>query len=72
MMKIKKKRTNPAKPATEAQKQARERNWNKGQILAIRTIANNIYHSKTTHKKEQTTLGIIIDACNEIHQHWNK
>ena len=71
-MVIRKKRTKAAKPATEAQKKARERNWNKGQILAIRTIANNIYKSKTTHRKEQTALGIIIDACTDIHQNWNK
>lgn len=60
------------KPATEAQKRARERNWNKGQVLSIRTVANNIYNSKTTSEKEKRILGIIIDGANDIIVNWNK
>jgi len=65
-MKIKKK----VKPATEAQKRARERNWNKGQVLCLRTIANNIRRAKTTQKEEKITLEVIINDLNKILHNW--
>ena len=71
-MVIRKKRTKAAKPATEAQKKARERNWNKGQILAIRTIANNIHQSKTTKPSEKLDLTAITTVLNQILLDWTK
>ena len=71
MIKIKKRRTK-AKPATEAQKRARERNWNKGQMRCIIAIAEKTYNSKTTPSKEKTALGIIIEAANKILHDWTK
>jgi len=71
MIKIRKK-SKATKPATEAQKRARERNWNKGQIRCIIAIAEKTYNSKTTHPKEKIDLGIIIDASYSILQNWNK
>jgi len=71
MIKIRKK-SKTTKPATEAQKRARERNWNKGQIRCIIAIAEKTYNSKTTHPKEKIDLGIIIDASCSILQNWNK
>jgi len=68
-MKIKKKK---ALPATDAQKAARERNWNKGQILCIRTIAYNIHNSKTTNAVEKTLLVMMIDSLNAILENWIK
>lgn len=70
-MKIKKKSGN-FKPATEAQKKARERNWNKGQILCIRAIAHNIHNSKTTNAVEKTLLAMTVDSLNAILDNWNK
>jgi len=68
-MKIKKKK---ALHATDAQKAARERNWNKGQILCIRTIAYNIHNSKTTNEVEKTLLAMMIDSLNAILENWTK
>jgi len=70
-MKIKKKSIS-SKPATPAQKAARERNWNKGQVLCIRTIAHNIQNSKTTNEVEKTILAMTIDSLTAILAHWNK
>ncbi len=72
MIKIRKKKKTKAKPASEAQKKARERNWNKGQILCIKSIANKIYKAKTTTNLERTYLKMIINASTTIHEHWNK
>ena len=69
-MKIKKKTI--SKPATEAQKKARERNWNKGQVLCIKTIANNLKQSKTTPLSEQLLLADIIYKLDKIFKDWNK
>ena len=60
------------KPATSAQKAARERNWNKGQVLCIRTIAHNIHNSKTTNAVEKTLLAMTVDSLNAILENWNK
>lgn len=59
-----------AKPATEAQKRARERNWNKGQMKCIIAIANKMKRSKTTHDKEKLGLSMIISAADGILQNW--
>ena len=68
MVKLRKK----TKPASEAQKRARERNWNKGQILCLRTIAHNIYKSKTTKDKEKSYLALMEADLNTILDNWNK
>ena len=60
------------KPATPAQKAARERNWNKGQMRGILALAKKTYSSKTTHDIEKVDLGIIIDASLQILQNWNR
>ena len=61
-----------AKPATEAQKNARERNWNKGQVLCIKSIADNLHRSKTTKNPEKMALEIITNQLNKILTAWNK
>ena len=72
MIKLKKRARVKAKPASEAQKRARERNWNKGQMRCIIAIAEKTYKAKTTHEIEKIELRIIIDASNLILQNWNK
>ena len=69
LMKKKKKAT---KPASEAQKLARERNWNKGQVLCIKSIAHRIYKSKTTSKKEKSYLALMERDLDTILTDWNK
>lgn len=59
------------KPATEAQKTARERNWNKGQVRCLKTISHNINRSKTTNKEERKSLDLIINHLNKILKNWN-
>lgn len=66
------KRRKTTKPATEAQERARERNWNKGQILCIRTIARNIHKSKTTKHEEKSFLILIETELNKILENWDK
>jgi len=68
MIKIRKK----VKVVSEAQKRARERNWNKAQIMCIQSIAHKLYSAETTHENEKADLGIIIDASCSIIQNWNK
>lgn len=68
-MKKSKKRT---KPASKAQKRARERNWNKGQVLCIRAIALGIHRGKTTHLDERLILNDIIYKLDKILQNWKK
>ena len=63
---------NSAKPASQAQKDARERNWNKAIIKSIKSNADRMYRAKTTHETEKADLGIIIDAACNIIQNWNK
>jgi len=66
-MKIKK-----PKVVSEAQRTARERNWNKGQILCLKSIANNVRKSKTTTKKERIILELVITDLNKILHNWIK
>jgi len=61
-----------ARPATDAQKKARERNWNKGQVINIKATANRIFRSKTTNEKERAILGMIMDSSDAIIQNWKK
>ena len=61
-----------SKPATEAQKTARERNWNKGRILGIRSVAEMLVRSKMINEKERVYLKMIINSSNIIIQNWNK
>jgi len=60
------------KVATEAQKKARERNWNKGQVRCLKTISHNINRSKTTNKEERKSLEIIINHLHKILKNWNQ
>jgi len=60
------------KPASEAQKRARERNWNKGQIISLRMRANNVRKAKTTRKDEKIILEIMINDLNKILRNWTK
>ena len=66
------KRKKKAKPATESQEKARERNWNKGQMKCMIAIANKIYNSKTTPNKEKMNLEIIMAKSKAILQNWTK
>jgi hypothetical protein len=58
--------------ASEAQKLARERNWSKGQVLCIKSIANNIKGAKTTQLSERLVLSDMIYKLDKIIQNWNK
>jgi len=60
------------KPATPAQKDARERNWNKGQMSCMIAIAKRTINSKTTNEVEKTLLAMTIDSLNAILENWNK
>ena len=60
------------KPASEAQKKARERNWNKGQMKCIIAIANKIHKSKTTPDREKMNLEIIMAKSKATLNNWNK
>lgn len=72
-MKLKKYKTKKkVKPASKAQKNARERNWNKALITGINSTANKLYKSKTTFDSEKKDLGIIIEASKSLIQNWNK
>lgn len=61
-----------AKPATEAQKRVKERNWNKGQMKCIIAIANRTYNSKTTPNREKMNLEIIIAKAKANLNTWDK
>lgn len=69
---IKRRKKANAKPASEAQKRARERNWNKGQIKNIIATATRIINSKTTNEKERTLLNMMIDSSDAIIANWKK
>ena len=66
------KRRKKAKPASAAQKKARERNWNKGQVINIKATADRIFKSKTTNEQERAILGMIMDSADVILQNWTK
>ncbi len=61
-----------AKPATAAQKKARERNWNKGQIYCINAIAHKIFECKTTPPEERRKLRKIMTVADSIARNWTK
>lgn len=61
-----------AKPASEAQEKARERNWNKGQMSCVISIVNKIHNSKTTPNREKMNLEIIAAKTKAILLNWNK
>ncbi len=65
----KRKRT---KPATKTQEKARERNWNKGKMICIVTMAQKIKKAKTTPLNEKLALGDIIYRVEKILENWNK
>ena len=66
------KRRKKKKYASEAQKMASERNWNKGQIRCIRSLAYNIQKANTTKLSEQLILSSIIHGLDKIDQNWTK
>lgn len=61
-----------AKPATPAQKAARERNWNKRQVNCLIAQAHRIHKSGTTQLSERLILSDIQYKLNKIIQNWNK
>ena len=60
----------PKKPPSQAQKNAMERNWNKGQMLCMISIAKRTINSKTTNGMEKVLLRSIIVAVERIIQYW--
>jgi hypothetical protein len=58
------------KPATEAQKNARERNWNKAQLLCLDNIARRIYRCETTTDLEKNELDTICNHAKRILINW--
>lgn len=60
------------KPASEAQKLARERNWNKGQIACMISSAKRLHQCKTTQLSERLELSNMIFKLNKILDNWKK
>ena len=60
------------KPISEAQKVARERNWNKCQIMGMKSISQKLLISKRTKNSEKEVIKMIISCLDNIIKDWNK
>ena len=61
-----------AKPISEAQKIARERNWNKHQIMCMKAISQGLLISKRTKNSEKEVIRMILNCLDNIIKDWNK
>ena len=61
-----------AKPISEAQKIARERNWNKHQIMCMKAISQGLLISKRTKNSEKEVIRMILSCLDNIIKDWNK
>ena len=61
-----------AKPISEAQKIARERNWNKHQIMCMKAISQGLLISKRTKNSEKEVIRMILICLDNIIKDWNK
>ena len=60
------------KPISEAQKAARERNWNKYQIMCMKAISQRLLISKRTKNSEKEVIRMILSCLDNIIKDWNK
>lgn len=60
------------KPISEAQKIARERNWNKHQIMCMKAISQGLLISKRTKNSEKEVIRMILSCLDNIIKDWNK
>ncbi len=61
-----------AKPISEAQKIARERNWNKHQIMCMKAISQGLLISKRTKNSEKEVIRMVLSCLDNIIKDWNK
>ena len=60
------------KSISEAQKIARERNWNKYQIMCMKAISQGLLISKRTKNSEKEVIRMILSCLDNIIKDWNK
>ena len=60
------------KSISEAQKIARERNWNKHQIMCMKAISQGLLISKRTKNYEQEVIRMVLSCLDNIIKDWNK
>ena len=60
------------KSISEAQKIARERNWNKHQIMCMKAISQGLLISKRTKNSEKEVIRMILSCLDNIIKDWNK
>ena len=60
------------KPISEAQKIARERNWNKYQIMCMKAISQGLLISKRTKNSEKEVIRMVLSCLDNIIKDWNK
>lgn len=60
------------KPISEAQKIARERNWNKRQIMCMKAISQGLLISKRTKNSEKEVISLVLSCLDIIIKDWNK
>ena len=60
------------KPISESQKIARERNWNKHQIMCMKAISQGLLISKRTKNSEKEVIRMILSCLDNIIKDWNK
>ena len=61
-----------SKPASEALKNARERNWNKCQIMGMKSISQGLLISNRIKNSEKEVIIMIISCLDNIIKDWNK
>ncbi len=60
------------KPISESQKIARERNWNKHQIMCMKAISQGLLISKRTKNSEKEVIRMVLSCLDNIIKDWNK
>lgn len=60
------------KSISEAQKIARERNWNKHQIMCMKAISQGLLISKRTKNSEKEVIRMVLSCLDNIIKDWNK
>lgn len=60
------------KSISEAQKIARERNWNKYQIMCMKAISQGLLISKRTKNSEKEVIRMVLSCLDNIIKDWNK
>ena len=60
------------KSISDAQKIARERNWNKHQIMCMKAISQGLLISKRTKNSEKEVIRMVLSCLDNIIKDWNK